>query len=105
MPESSDEHRLTPRQRAYLRSQAHHLKPIHYVGREGLTPAALKAVEEVFNHKELLKLKVQDSAPVTAQECAQAIPEQMPGVEHVQTIGKTVVLFRRHPTDPEIELP
>lgn len=96
---------LTPKQRAFLRSQAHHLKALHHVGKEGITEAAVRAVQEAFNTRELLKIKVQEGAPLTAREAGDVFAERVPGAEHVQTIGRTVVLYRTHPEKPEIRLP
>ncbi len=95
---------LTPKQRAQLKAIAHHLKPIHQVGKEGLSEATLSAIMEAFSHRELLKVKVQDSAAVSAQDAASELTSRLPDVRHVQTIGKTIVLYRRHPTKPEIIL-
>ena len=96
---------LTPRQRAQLRSLAHHLKPILHIGKEGITPAALAALRDAFNTRELLKLKVQEAAPLSAREAGDLPAGQLERTEHVQTIGRTVVLYRRHPEKPEIRLP
>ena len=95
---------LSPRQRGQLKSLAHHLKPIHQIGKEGITEQGLKAVEDAFAHRELLKVKVQEAAPVTAAEAGAEIAERIPEVHHVQTIGRTIVLYRTHPTKPEIVL-
>lgn len=96
---------LSPRQRAHLRSLAHHLKPILHVGKEGLSESALAAVELAFNTRELLKVKVSDGAPLSAREAGERIAERIGGAHHVQTIGRTVVLFRPDPETPEIQLP
>jgi RNA-binding protein len=95
---------LTPKQRAQLKGLAHHLKPIHHLGKEGITEPALAAITDAFSHRELIKVKVQESAPVTAKEVGELIPERLSGVDHVQTIGRTVVLYRKHPEKPEIKL-
>ena len=95
---------LTPKQRAQLKALAHHLKPIHQIGKEGLSEATRAAILEVFNHRELAKVKVQDSAPLTAHDAATELIARLPELHHVQTIGKTVVLYRRHPRKPEITL-
>lgn len=97
--------RLTSKQRAHLRSLANRLKPVVHVGQEGVTAAALKSVDEAFNTRELLKVKVQEGAPETAREVADHIAAELEGVHPVQTIGRTVVLYRRHPEHPEIRLP
>ena len=97
---------ITPKQRAYLRSLAHHLKPVFYVGKEGITDGAVQAVQDTFNTRELLKVKVQEAAPVDVREAADELASRLEeNVVVVQTIGRTAVLYRRHPTKPEIKLP
>lgn len=96
---------INAKQRAYLRSLAHHLKPIFQIGKDGLTDAAVRAVEDAFNTRELLKVKVQEAAPLTASEAAGEFVLKIPNVFHVQTIGRTLVLYRAHPEKPEIRLP
>lgn len=96
---------LTPRQRAHLRSLAHSLKPVLFVGKEGLTEATVHSLAEAFNARELLKVKVQEAAPLTARDAGAELATRLEGVHHVQTIGRTVVLYRRHPEKPEISLP
>ncbi len=95
---------LTPKQRAHLRSLAHHLKPILHIGKEGLSDAAVTAVEQAFNTRELLKVKVTDGAPLSAREAGDEIASRVAGAHHIQTIGRTVVLYRPAET-PEIVLP
>ena len=96
---------LSPKQRAHLRSLAHHLKPIQQVGKEGLTDSVARTVQDAFNTRELLKLKIQEAAPLSAREAGEALTQRLEGVQHVQTIGRTLVLYRRHPEKPEIKLP
>lgn len=96
---------LTPRQRAYLRSLAHHLKPVLQIGKEGVTDAAVQALEEALNTRELLKVKVQEAAPVNVREAGDALAGRVEGAHLVQTIGRTAVLYRPHPRKPEIRLP
>ena len=96
---------LTSKQRAHLRSLAHHLKPIIQVGADGVTEPLLKTVMEAFNTRELLKVKVLESAPFGAREAADRIVAGVEGVHVAQTIGRTVVLFRPDPEEPEIKLP
>jgi RNA-binding protein len=96
---------LTSKQRAHLRSLANHLKPILQVGTEGVSDAFLGSLREAFRTRELLKAKVLEAAPEGARETADAIVERLPGVHVAQTIGRTIVLYRRHPEKPEIQLP
>ena len=96
---------LTSKQRAHLRSLAHHLKPIVYVGAEGLTDANVHSILEAFNTRELLKMKVLESAPLSARETADAVVARLHEVHVAQTIGRTAVLYRADPEKPEIKLP
>lgn len=96
---------LTSKQRAHLRSLAHHLKPIIQVGASGVTPPVLRTVEEAFNNRELLKVKVLEGAPGDPRETADEIVAALDGVHVAQTIGRTLVLYRQDPDEPEIRLP
>jgi RNA-binding protein len=96
---------LTPRQRAHLKSLAHPLKPILQIGREGVTDAVARTIEDAFRTRELLKVKVLESAPAPAREVGESLAGGIGGVALVQVIGRTVVLYRRHADAPEIRLP
>ena len=96
---------LTSKQRAHLRKLAHHLKPVVLVGNDGVTEAVLDSLRDAFNTRELLKLKLLETAPLDVRKAADAISNGLDDVHPVQTIGRTVVLYRPDPDDPEIELP
>ena len=96
---------LNPKQRAHLKSLAHHLKPILHIGKEGVTEAALRTVEDAFNTRELLKVKVQGAAPEGARESGEILAERLKGVHLVHVIGRTIILYRAHPENPAIKLP
>ncbi len=97
--------RLSARQRAHLKSLAHPLKPLFQVGKEGITDTLVTALESAFQTRELFKLKVLDTAPVDAREAADELAGRVRGMEVVQVIGRTLVLYRAHPEKPEIRLP
>lgn len=97
--------KLNPKQRQYLKGLAHSLKPLFQIGKEGVTDAVLRSIESSFNSRELLKIKVLDAAPEGAEEAGERIAGRLEGVEIVQLIGKTIVLYRAHPERPEISLP
>lgn len=96
---------LTTKQRAHLRSLAHTLKPLLHVGKEGATDSVLRTIETAFNTRELIKIKVLDSAPDDARETGELIVARTPGVHLVQVIGRTLVLYRPHPEKRVIKLP
>ncbi len=70
-----------------------------------MTESTVGAIEQAFNTRELLKVKVQEAAPLGAREAGAILAERIPDVQHVQTIGRTVVLYRPDPEKPEIQLP
>lgn len=96
---------LTSKQRAHLRRLAHGLKPVVLVGAEGVTDAVLASATEAFNTRELVKVKLLESAPTDIRTAAHRIAAGIDGAEAVHTIGRTAVLYRADPDAPEIELP
>jgi len=96
---------ITSKQRAHLRKLAHRLKPVVHVGTDGITQALVTSVEDAFNTRELLKIKLQESAPMAVRDAAREISERVSGSHPVQTIGRTIVMYRADPDDPQIKLP
>lgn len=95
---------LTKPQLTHLRGLAHHLDPVVIIGQNGITESLLKELEIALNHHELVKIKIaagerEDRAGIIESLCEQTAADK------VQSIGKTVTLFRRNPKKPKIELP
>jgi RNA-binding protein len=93
---------LDSAQRRHLRSLAHPLKPVVFVGEGGVSPAVLKALDEALTTHELVKIRLRQPADkkATARELARESASALCGV-----VGHTVVLYRPHPEEPQIELP
>ena len=96
---------LNARQRAHLKSLAHPLKPIAQVGKGGIDEQVVQSLDDAFRHRELLKVKVLETSPASAKEIADQLAAQVSGAKLVQVIGRTIVLYRQHPDNPEIKLP
>ena len=96
---------LTPKQRAHLRSIAHSLKPVVQIGKNGLDDDVVANIDEAFRTRELLKVKVLETAPDSARDIGAALAERLADTRLVQVIGRTIVLFRPHPEKPVIVLP
>lgn len=96
--------KLSPSQRRYLRGLAHDLKPVILVGAKGVTPALVQEVGVALDHHELIKVKIatddRDAFAAAADELAAAAQ-----AEKVQTIGRTLVLYRRNADEPRLALP
>lgn len=96
---------LTSRQRSRLRSLAHRLDPGVYVGRQGVTDAVVKELDDALAARELIKVKLAGDRDERAGTAA-ALAERT-GAGLAGTVGRMAILFRRHP-DPEkrkIDLP
>ena len=95
---------LTGKQRRFLRSLANQLKPIVYVGREGITAGLLRSVEEAYSNHELVKIRIERGCPLNRKEAGQQLAART-GSHLVQILGQTVLLYRPDPEEPEIQLP
>ena len=88
--------------RKALRAAGHHLSPVVQVGKEGLTPAVLQALDEQLLAHELLKVKVGSESPSDRFEVAAGLAG-LPGALVAQVLGRTVLLYRKHPKKPKFE--
>lgn len=88
----------------YLVSLAHNLKPVIMVGQHGLTENLLKELEIALNHHELVKIKIAGEDRDSRQQMIEQLQNET-AADTVQTIGKTLTLFRRNRQKPKIELP
>ena len=95
---------LRGKQRRYLRGLGVALKPSVMVGKEGLSEKVLAAVEDAIATHELIKVRLLESVDGPRKEVARELAEKA-GVELVQVLGRTVLLYRRNDEEPRIELP
>lgn len=96
---------LTSKQRAHLRGLAHAIKPIAHIGKEGVTTAAVRALQQALDTHELVKVRVLEAAPESAQDTGRALASGIGNAAVVQVVGRTVTLYRPDPDDPVIRLP
>ena len=96
---------LTPKQRAHLRGLGHKLKPLTHVGKEGVTQALTDSIQQAFSTRELIKIRVRESAPDGPRESADTIAKAIENAVVVQAVGYTVLMYRPHPETSEIKLP
>ena len=97
---------ITSKQRSYLRSLAHNIDPLVYVGKSGVTENVVKELDTCLENKELVKVKLQEGCDLDPKELANEMAEEL-GAEFVQAIGRKFTLYRQS-SDPEkrqIELP
>lgn len=85
--------KLTGKQKRFLRAQANQMRPIFEVGKNGLSPIWLEEIDRALERRELIKINVLQNASVTTSEIQDYI-EAKNDINVVQTIGKTLVLFK-----------
>lgn len=94
---------LTGKQKRYLRGLGHHLKPMVHVGQNGVTAGLVHKVDQELKNHELIKVKLGGGADGTTDQLVEALAPL--GAEHVQSVGRVVLVYRARDKDPEIELP
>ena len=94
---------LTSKERAKLRTLANPLETIFQVGKGGIGEQLVKQVDDALRARELIKMRVLETAPGFAGEIAAQLAEAT-GSEVVQVIGMRFVLFRRNLKNPKISL-
>ncbi|MBS7298780.1 MAG: ribosome assembly RNA-binding protein YhbY [Eubacteriales bacterium] len=85
---------ITSKQRAYLRSLANSLQPVFIIGKEGVTEETIKQLALVLEARELIKVKILETALLDTKECGNDIAVQL-DADCVQAIGNKFVLFKR----------
>lgn len=94
---------LTSKQRAALRAQSHDMETIFQIGKAGITETVIQQVLDALKAREMIKLRVLESAMLTAREAAEEIAETT-NAEVVCAVGSRFVLFKRNPQKPIYEL-
>ncbi|KQC09709.1 MAG: RNA-binding protein [Smithella sp. SDB] len=86
--------KLKGSQRKYLRSQAHHLKPLVIIGAKGLTSRLIGSVDMALNDHELIKVKFgefKEAKKEISEEIAKATKSELIGL-----IGNIAIFYRQH---------
>ncbi len=95
---------VTGRGLRYLRGLGHHLDPIVQVGKEGITDALVSALRTALAAHELVKVRIGSEAPIDRKDAGPELASRTGGTL-AQTLGRTLLLYKRHPSKPKIELP
>jgi RNA-binding protein len=85
--------KLTGKQKRFLRASANRMRPIFEVGKNGLSPVWLDEIQKALDTRELIKINVLQNSAATVDDIKDYI-ESKSDVTVVQTIGKTLVLFK-----------
>ena len=94
---------LNSRQRAQLRGMANSYETILQIGKSGITDNTVKQVADALEARELIKLRVLETSPVTSREAADSIALAV-GADVVQVIGYRFVLYKESKENKRIVL-
>lgn len=94
---------LTNKQKQFLKSKAHDLKPVILLGANGLTEGVMAEIDSALNFHELIKIKVPGEDREQKVLIMDAIIRESKA-QKVQVIGKILVLYRQS-EDKKIQLP
>lgn len=81
-----------------FKSLAHHLKPVILVGQKGLSENVFNEINIALDVHELIKIKIATEDRDEFRDMAQQICDQTTA-ELIQTIGRTVVVYRKKPEE------
>ncbi|MFO0613242.1 MAG: ribosome assembly RNA-binding protein YhbY [Polyangiaceae bacterium] len=95
---------LTGKQKRHLRALGHGLDALVQLGKNGLTDSAITAAREAIDRHELIKIRLLTECPEDRDDVAERLGFAL-GAVVAQTLGRTFLLYRRHPKKPVIELP
>lgn len=100
----SNEEDLKGKDKRALRALGHALKPVVYMGKEGLSEGVVEATLQALEDHELIKIKCGTNhlgdTKVVANELAKKTDSIL-----AQVIGNSILLYKEHPKNPVIVLP
>ncbi|NOY63758.1 MAG: ribosome assembly RNA-binding protein YhbY [Gammaproteobacteria bacterium] len=91
-------------QKQHLRGLGHHLKPVVMTGKSGLTTALFDELGVALAQHELIKVRVNAADRDARQKMIGELTEQS-GSTLVQHVGHTILLYKKSPDKPKIQLP
>lgn len=84
------------RERAELRSEAHHLDPMVHIGAAGATDAVMQSIQDALRTHELVKIAVGRHEGLDPRKLAPALATAA-DAEVIQVIGRKITLYRHNP--------
>ncbi len=94
---------LRGKDRRYLRGLGNGLRPTVYLGKEGLSAAVIRSLNQAYANSELVKVRCERNS-VDRREAGERLAAATES-HLVQVLGNTLLLYRPDPDDPQIALP
>ena len=95
---------LRGKDRRYLRGLGNALRPTVYLGKEGLSAAVIRSLNEAYANSELVKVRYERNSSLDRGEAGEQLAAATES-HLVQVLGNTLLLYRPDPDDPQIALP
>lgn len=84
---------LTSKQRAFLKSEAHSLKPIVQIGKNGLNDQIKTSVRNALDARELIKVTLLQNTDEDIHDVAEILEDEI-GCDTVLKIGRILILYK-----------
>jgi RNA-binding protein len=91
---------LTGKEKRNLRALGNRLKAEIIIGKDGIYEGTFQSLENSFNTKELVKIKLLETSPIDKEEAARQLASRS-HAEIVQILGNTILLYRKFPSNSE----
>lgn len=95
---------LSPKNRAYLKGLANHLKPSLNIGKGDIDQTLLEVLDKALEAHELVKVRVLETASSTFEEISDSLCEGA-GAQFVGKTGHIITLYRESKKNKTIILP
>ncbi|HEN0853161.1 TPA: ribosome assembly RNA-binding protein YhbY [Streptococcus agalactiae] len=84
---------LTSKQRAFLKSEAHSMKPIIQIGENGLNDQIKTSVRNALDARELIKVTLLQNTDEDIHDVAEVLEDEI-GCDTVLKIGRILILYK-----------
>lgn len=85
--------KLSQSEKKQLKGQAHHLKPVVHIGKEGMSDAVIRTINKALDDHELIKVQFLETAFLDRKLDSVHLAEIVQA-ELIQVIGHKIVLYR-----------
>lgn len=85
---------ITGKQRSYLKGLANKIDAMSFIGKDGLTDNVVSDIDKLLDKRELVKVKIQESALLNPKEVCEELASRL-DAEFVQAIGRKFTLYRK----------
>jgi RNA-binding protein len=86
-------HMLSGKEKRAMRAQGNQLKASVIIGKDGVSANVKRFIDEAFNNKILVKVKLLDTCPEDRKKISLRLAK-IKDTEVVQVLGRTILLFR-----------